>query len=73
MRKKNLIVFDIDGTLTDSVNQHQKAFTETLHDIGVAKIISEFKTFKHHTDSFITKEVYENEKQIPISESKVIV
>ena len=71
MQKKNLIVFDIGGTLTDSVNQHQKAFTETLHEIGVAKLNSEFKTFKHHTDSFIAKEIYENEKQTPITESKI--
>ena len=72
MRKKNLIVFDIDGTLTDSVKPHQKAYTEMLYEVGVAEINSEFKTFKHHTDTFIAKEIYENANQIPFSESKVI-
>ncbi|MFT4684259.1 HAD family hydrolase [Patiriisocius sp. Uisw_047] len=72
MRKKNLIVFDIDGTLTDSVKQHQKAFTEMLYEVGAAEINSEFKTFKHHTDTFIAKEIYENTNQIPFSEAKII-
>ena len=71
MRKKNLIVFDIDGTLTDSVKLHQKAFTEMLYEIGVSTINSEFNTFKHHTDTYISKEIYENEKQIPFSPSKI--
>ena len=72
MQKKNLIVFDIDGTLTDSVKPHQKAFIEMLYEVGIATINSEFKSFKHHTDSFIAKEIYENEKQKPFSESKII-
>ena len=63
MKKKSLIVFDIDGTLTDSVMQHQKAFTETLLEIGVSKINSDFKSFKHHTDSFIAKEIYEDSQK----------
>ncbi|MBX0331794.1 hypothetical protein K3G39_00935 [Pontibacter sp. HSC-14F20] len=29
------MVFDIDGTLTDSVKQHQKAFSEVLFEFGV--------------------------------------
>lgn len=71
MHKKNLIVFDIDGTLTDSVQLHQKAFTEMLIEIGVEKITSEFKTYKHHTDSFICKEIYElNQKKSLSTEKK---
>ena len=50
IQKKNLIVFDIDGTLTDSVKLHHKVFTEMLHKIGVREIKSEYKSFKHHTD-----------------------
>ncbi|CAL2075538.1 HAD family hydrolase [Tenacibaculum sp. 190524A02b] len=72
MKKKNLIVFDIDGTLTDSVKIHQKAFTEMLYKIGVSRINSEFKTFKHHTDSFIAKEIYETDKGDVFSKSKII-
>lgn len=61
LKKKNLIVFDIDGTLTDSVAIHQNAFVETLVEIGVKNLNSDFKSFKHHTDSFIAKEIYEND------------
>ena len=57
---KNLIVFDIDGTLTDSVGQHINAFKETLIEMGVSEIKSEFGTFKHHTDSFISKAIFES-------------
>jgi len=70
VKKQNLIVFDIDGTLTDSVKIHQKAFTEMLYEIGVSSINSEFKTFKHHTDSFIAKEIYETDKGDIFSRSK---
>jgi len=57
---KNLIVFDIDGTLTDSVTQHIKAFKKTLLEMGVSEINDDFKTFKHHTDSFISKSIFES-------------
>lgn len=71
MKKRSLIVFDIDGTLTDSVIQHQKAFTETLFEIGVSEINSEYKSFKHHTDSFIAKEIYENNQNKPFTKEKM--
>lgn len=71
MKKRNLIVFDIDGTLTDSVKIHQKAFTEMLIEVGVENINSNYKSFKHHTDSFIAKEIYENDKAELFSKSKV--
>lgn len=71
MRKKNLIVFDIDGTLTDSVKSHQKAFVEMLSEIGVKEISLEFKSFKHHTDTFIAKEIYEADCNMPFSEDKL--
>ena len=56
---KNLIVFDIDGTLTDSVTQHIDTFKEVLIEMGVAEINDDFKTFKHHTDSFVSKTIFE--------------
>ena len=71
MKKKSLIVFDIDGTLTDSVKAHQRAFTETLFEIGVSEINSEYKSFKHHTDSFIAKEIYENNQKTIFSTDKI--
>jgi len=73
LKKKKLIIFDIDGTLTDSVKIHQKAFTESLYEIGVEEINSQFKEFKHHTDSYILKSIYEDDQKEPISESKKII
>lgn len=68
--KKNLIVFDIDGTLTDSVKEHIKAFREVLSEIGVHDVDADFKLFKHHTDSFIAKEIFETDRQVGFSEEK---
>lgn len=67
MKKKSLIIFDIDGTLTDSVKEHQKAFREALFDIGISEISSEFNSFKHHTDSFISKEIFEHNQKSTFS------
>jgi len=72
MEKKNLIVFDIDGTLTDSIKIHQKAFIEMLLEIGVENIPSGFHEFKHHTDSYIVKEIYETLRKEPFSNQKFI-
>jgi phosphoglycolate phosphatase-like HAD superfamily hydrolase len=59
MQKKNLIVFDIDDTLTKSENQHQTAYVSTMKDFGITKINQDWKTYLHHTDSYILKENYE--------------
>ena len=40
LNKKSLIIFDIDGTITDSVKIHQKAFVEALHDLGITNMDS---------------------------------
>jgi beta-phosphoglucomutase-like phosphatase (HAD superfamily) len=61
--KKNLIVFDIDGTLTDSVAHHQTAFVTALQQMGVMQINTDFKTYKHHTDSHIAKVIYELDRK----------
>ncbi|MBD0402483.1 HAD family hydrolase [Flammeovirga sp. EKP202] len=55
----NLIVFDIDGTLTDSVKVHINAFLIALKQLGVKEEGFNFKTYKHHTDSYISKVIYE--------------
>ena len=71
MKKKNLIVFDIDGTLTDSVTIHKKAFVEVLNKMGVKEKNPAFNFFKHHTDSFIAKEIYESEIDSSFSNEKM--
>lgn len=71
MTKKSLIVFDIDGTLTDSVTIHQKAFRDALRDMGVQSFDANFKTYKHHTDSYIAGEIYENYHHQKFTASKI--
>jgi phosphoglycolate phosphatase-like HAD superfamily hydrolase len=71
LKKSKLIVFDIDGTLTESVEIHQKGFIDALTQLGVKKIDSNFKAYKHHTDSFIAKVIYEKDKNTPFSDIEI--
>ncbi len=59
MKKKNLIVFDIDDTLTKSENQHQTAFVNTMIDFGITEINQNWKSYKNVTDSYILKQNFE--------------
>ena len=59
MQKKNLIVFDIDDTLTKSETQHQTAYVNTMKEFGIAKINEDWKSYQNVTDSYILKENYE--------------
>lgn len=59
MEKKNLIVFDIDDTLTKSENQHQTAFVEAMISSGITEINKDWKSYKNMTDSYILKKNYE--------------
>ncbi len=68
MNKSKLIVFDIDGTLTDSVTIHQTAFIQALRQMGVQEMDTHFKDYKHHTDSYIAKTIYENDTHLIFSE-----
>lgn len=74
----NLIVFDIDDTVTKSEYQHQLAYVNAMKEMGITKINQDWKTYKHHTDSYILKRNYENNfdrefdlKSIPSFESKM--
>jgi phosphoglycolate phosphatase-like HAD superfamily hydrolase len=72
IKKQNLLVFDIDGTLTDTVLPHQKAFVQALQQIGVQQIDTNFKSYKHHTDSFIAKEIFEKDTRQPFDSSTLL-
>lgn len=56
----NLIVFDIDNTLTKSDDQHIIAYTSSMKAIGIHEINQNWKEYEHHTDSYILKVNYEN-------------
>ena len=57
--KKNLIVFDIDGTLTDTVPSYTANFIHSIQQLGVTSFDDDFRNYKHHTDSYISKMIYE--------------
>ena len=61
----NLIVFDIDDTLTRSEYQHQLAYVHSMKAMGIEKIDQNWKRYTHHTDSFILKENYEDNFEHP--------
>ncbi|MBA6155791.1 HAD family hydrolase [Tenacibaculum sp. S7007] len=59
MKKNNLIVFDIDDTLTKSENQHQQSYVDAMLHFGISEINKNWKTYKNMTDSYILKKNYE--------------
>lgn len=63
-----LIVFDIDGTLTDSMDIHHEAFMLALEQIGVTNYIPFQREFKHFTDSFVVKDIFEFSTNEPFTE-----
>ncbi|MGZ4032796.1 MAG: HAD family hydrolase, partial [Tumebacillaceae bacterium] len=48
-----LVVFDIDGTLTASVNVHQIAILRALERFGLQEIDTDWGSYLHFTDSWI--------------------
>jgi phosphoglycolate phosphatase-like HAD superfamily hydrolase len=59
MSKNSIVVFDIDGTLTDSVAQHQKAFEKTLRSFAFPALRTNWASYRHHSDSGIFEEAWQ--------------
>ena len=57
-RKNSVIVFDIDGTLTDSIASHQWAFERALHSFGFPALRTDWASYRHHSDSAIFAEAW---------------
>jgi len=53
-----LYVFDIDGTLTDSVALHQACYLQSFSELGITEVDTNWSDYKHHTDSWIFAEVF---------------
>lgn len=56
----NLIIFDIDGTLTQTSEVDAKCFAQAIKDaLGVADINTNWSSYRYSTDSGLIKEIYE--------------
>ena len=58
MSERSVIVLDIDGTLTDSVGQHQAAFKRALRSFPFDNLDTDWGGYRHHTDSGIFAEAW---------------
>lgn len=57
--KNTLIIFDIDGTLTDSIPTYLPVITNVLGDIGLQDIDTDYDNYLHHTDLYALEYNYE--------------
>ena len=62
---QKLIVFDIDGTLTNSVTLYHSIVTRCMHLMGIKDVDTDFSGYKYHTDSYGLKWNYENNFKKP--------
>ena len=55
-----LVLFDIDGTILDSVQEDDRCFIQTFHDLYQIDLMnSDWNDFKHVTDAGLTQEIFE--------------
>ncbi len=55
-----LVVFDIDGTLTQTMNADAECFVRSLADVcGFTDVDTDWSRYRHATDSGIFQEIYE--------------
>lgn len=59
MNTRPLYIFDIDGTLTDSIPTYLKVITQVLQDIGLKDIDTDYDNYLHHTDLYALEYNYE--------------
>ncbi|MDY0780313.1 HAD family hydrolase [Tenacibaculum sp. IB213877] len=59
MKKQNLIVLDIDDTLTSSEEKHTDSFLFAMNEIGITNVDTDWRNYKNATDSYILKFNYE--------------
>lgn len=57
--KNNLFIFDIDGTLTDSVEMYHVAITKSMISLGILDIDTDYDNYIHHSDSYALRYNYE--------------
>jgi phosphoglycolate phosphatase-like HAD superfamily hydrolase len=56
-----LVIFDVDGTLTQSMEADAKCFVRSLAEVcGFSDIDTDWSRYKHVTDSGVFQEIYES-------------
>jgi phosphoglycolate phosphatase-like HAD superfamily hydrolase len=56
----HLVIFDIDGTLTETVKLDEEFFLRSLAEVcGFCDVETDWSTYKHATDSGIFREIHE--------------
>jgi phosphoglycolate phosphatase-like HAD superfamily hydrolase len=68
-----LFVFDIDDTISETALIHQQFFIEVLQEMGVQKMNTDFGSYKHHTDSYIAKQIFEGDRNEAFNSEKLCV
>ncbi|MBP2834108.1 HAD family hydrolase [Aquimarina sp. U1-2] len=56
--KNTLFIFDIDGTLTDSVPMYLMSVTNAMQALGINDIDTDYNNYQHHTDSYALRYNY---------------
>jgi len=68
-KKKNetrLVIFDVDGTLVQSIRVDDRCFTQAVTDVlGVREISTDWASYKYQTDSGLIYEIGSNESGSP--------
>jgi phosphoglycolate phosphatase-like HAD superfamily hydrolase len=58
LRPRSIAVFDIDGTLTDSVALHQRAFEASMRRFDFPALNTDWSSYRHHSDTGIFEEAW---------------
>jgi phosphoglycolate phosphatase-like HAD superfamily hydrolase len=68
----HLVIFDIDGTLTDTMPADEVCFVRSFAEVcGFSEIDTDWSGYRHTTDSSIFKEIYEARTGRPPAEAEV--
>ncbi len=68
----NLVIFDIDGTVVNSVTADDDCFIQTFRDLFEADLLdSDWNDFEHVTDSGLTNEIFEIRLKRSVTEEEV--
>jgi phosphoglycolate phosphatase-like HAD superfamily hydrolase len=69
----HLVIFDIDGTLTETMQTDEECFVRSLAEVcGFREVNTDWSAYQHTTDSSILQEIHEARTGRPPSETEVL-